>query len=428
MERVDPIVHVLIGLYLLTALRDVGSTGASSRIRCRVPYTRYTSDFRGDVFNERGVRQAGHMDRDGYITLCLVDDLGEKHHMLAHRLIHWTHDPDFDIYDLKLDVDHRDGCPQNNRPDNLKHETRPAHIAKTVADNPERFAKMVAKIKIELLYTCPDTGEVFPYESKAMAMAKTGISEQDLRLKLGNGCGDWTYVKKPVAGEFWYSCASDAVAYWKSRGKPKAAQVQVSNLGRVRRGVQATFGSPGAGGHLMYGGVQVSWLIAVVWLGPPPCAGLRVRHLDGNCSNNCHGNLLWSSSNTSSVPPRCWGVPTLDRGALGRDVANRLIENICDADALASLALMQPVEVSANRMASAFANVRTSMEEDELRETRLAFGVRGHNDYRICRRIFQRAFGFGVVRTECQHDRLGYDIIALIPKGGSEFSNRHIKA
>jgi hypothetical protein len=303
-------------------------------IACPPPYTAcYSVDQVGNLFNGKGRRKAGHLTSKGYVMQSMTDELGHDLLMLHHRLVHWTHDPTFDINDPNMEVDHRDGDTTNNHPSNLFARTKGDHILKTHADNPGRFSvKGAATRSVAVLHTDSVTGKVTPYASICLAAAEHDMTGPQLRDVLAAGASsEWAFRQKELAQERWYRPGADVIAYWTARGKPSAAQIEVSNMGRVRHGCRATFGSPTGNGY-SFASFQVSWLVCVLFRAPPSETGMSVVHRDGRRENNREDNLAWSSCNTHVAPPVCCAVDV--SGILGnedewrKEFANNLFDAV----------------------------------------------------------------------------------------------------
>lgn len=334
----------------VTELEIGTKDGRLQLTQCPVPYTSYGVDSEGELWNDKGVREAGHLGSK-YVTHRLTDDAGECHAMAHHRIVLWTLDPTYDINDPDLEVDHRDGCTTNNHPSNLEALTKEEHIKKTQRDNPGRFSvKGALTRRVAVLHTCPDTGKVRPYESIALAAAANKIPYDDMRKMLALKADGWEHAQKDIAGESWYTPANESVDYWKSRGDKQALNISVSDKGRVRYGARATFGSPTGNGGFMLGKLPVSWLVNVCFNGPPPPGPkVCVIHLDGKRGNNHPNNLAWSSNNCRRVPPRLYALP-VDTTDYVRAIAVEVVEDLLTKDELASMRDGEVVVVHADRL------------------------------------------------------------------------------
>jgi hypothetical protein len=296
----------------------------------------------GAIHNEREVHELSVLNRNGYCDSSLKDDAGERHIHGTHRIVCWTFDPTFDINDPNMEVHHRDRCTTNNHPSNLEAMTKEQHQLITAADNPGRWAKCAATLSVAVERVCQDTGKVHPYTSIALAACAAHVGYTAMRTILALGGHEWRYAAKPIAGEKWYQYAEQTRSYWLDKGHAAAAKVQVSDLGRVRSGARATYGTVGSGNHLMFGAVQVSWLVCVCFYGPPLESDMRVQHRDGNAQNNRLDNIFWSKRR-SQVPAQCWSCPAEENT---REMAIEVLEAVFGEEGKDALGNGRTLEIS----------------------------------------------------------------------------------
>lgn len=76
--------------------------------------------------------------------------------------------------------------------------------------------------------------------------------------------------------------------------------IQVSNLGRIKKNDKISKGSMTDKGYYKYGDFLVHRLVADAFLGKPKELNMIVNHIDGNKNNNCVDNLEWLSQSENT--------------------------------------------------------------------------------------------------------------------------------
>ena len=97
---------------------------------CTVYETRFRCLSTGQVWrlyktvNEWELCSENKPNSDGYIQVKITTDDGDVKTIGLHRIIYYAHNPSFDIYDGKIEIDHRDRDRLNNAIGNLRIATR----------------------------------------------------------------------------------------------------------------------------------------------------------------------------------------------------------------------------------------------------------------------------------------------------------------
>lgn len=378
---------------------------------CPHPYSAYAVNTDGELFNPKGVRMHGHMTKAGYISQSLKDPTGEKHPFMAHRLVYWTFNPDFD---QTHEVDHIDGIPQHNWLSNLQALSKQDHIAKTLSDNPGMFSKKgqgtrTAQRCQALIHTCVMSGVKTPYDTISMAMVATGLTETMIRIYAAGQQYGWQWDRKVVVGELWYDIARHAADTHDSyKG------VQVSNLGRVRRASgEGTFGSVSTTGRMMFGGAQVSTIVCTAFHGPPCEQGLCVVHLNGIAQDNRPENLAWSRCFVKHLPPITWATPCIgSRAELMKVEGQALLQCIMEPHDIDTLRNNERVLIPLDLLQSKVENHLATLSEAELMAFRDSFKIGQDTDVlKTVRAVVRPVFGIRVARQHSTPSKKAHYVI-----------------
>jgi hypothetical protein len=374
---------------------------------CPEPYSAYSMNVMGQMFNSKGVLLGGHMNKAGYITHSLTDITGERHMLQAHRLVYWTFHPDFD---QTHEVDHIDACPAHNWLSNLQALSKHDHQAKTRSDNPGMYSvkglgTRRANRCRKIVYIHPITDIETPYETIALAMAATGLSEGTIRSHLATNSRGWYWDREALSGETWYNVVAQGC------GGRDYSRFEVSNLGRIRTAsANETFGSVNCHGRLMFKGVQVHHVICTAFHGPPCEEGLCVVHVNKNVQDNRPENLAWSSCVAHYVPPTAWAKPLTKGGDIVKTGLTLLqsitggVEKAAFVDSLPFFMPLKDMEAALRELVDQFDKAKIQTFQDLFRLKPDATPLK------TVHRVMKYAFGVSVTRKYRQPEKSGFHI------------------
>ena len=200
------------------------------------------------------------------------------------------------FYGIKknMTIDHIDSNPSNNCLANLRYLSLKDNINNPISKSKRNATKTTSKAKKVKCITL-DGKEIGIFNSAKEAVETLKLSDNKRACNfITNVCSKlscsaygykWEYVlDKPLVGEIFK--------------KHPILNIEVSNLGRVKRGDNITIGSDNTQGYLKVGVNNKSYfvhrLIAETFI-PNSDKNLEVNHINGNTKDNKVENLEWTT-------------------------------------------------------------------------------------------------------------------------------------
>lgn len=268
------------------------------------PFSMYAASADGFIVNMiTDVKLKGSLCAHDYLRTSLTKETDAKAvRFQVHRFIHWCNDSTFEIFNEKLQVNHKDGNRSNNVPSNLETVTYEEHQKLTRQANLDMHSKADLTRTKEVVKIDERGFALQHYNNMSDAVQQTGLSEGQLRYRIQGKCKPepavWAWSVEYVPGEKWYIITKNE-ASTSPRGIQLLKGLRVSNKQRILFPDGRVCLGKEQGGRLKftYNRIHhaVAQVICYIYNGPPESSDLTAEHRDRNPLNNDPNNLYWAT-------------------------------------------------------------------------------------------------------------------------------------